>query len=339
MFPINTTSHNNFAHHIRNSPATALLSQSNTPNSVRTKMSILFRLIEIIDPPGLSKLIVELETHGFNRFHVVYFFPWENLTYSDVAKVRAKLVAEYIPTRANSMLCVLRCILKECWLTGSLELDQYEKLVAVKGIKLQKQTTSCIVPDNELKALFTVFRNRGVIGLRDATLLTLMCLGLSPGEVSQLNVLDYDPKSETIQIVPGNTRYHSRARTIYLDTKVKCLMDRWLEYRGIQDGPMFPQMVVSQHMHGKIVTGYPRLSVHGIYCIFALHEEKHGLAHHRLTDYRKTFIAKLFDHHIDELTISKIAGINSPDYIRIYNTLPENTKRLAASEVFQHHIV
>jgi integrase len=318
------------------SPVSSYLSTLNTDHSIRTAQSNLYQLVNILQPAWLYQLEEELQEKGLHRYEVIHRFAWHRLTYVDTARLRAELVKRYVPARANLMLCMLRKVLKECWRLQLMSTEDYERAADLKPVYLPKHRSSQVIDDYYLETLFKILLQRGEIGIRDAAMLALLAMGLTRGELSRLDMSDYHPEPGAIYIHANSVRSRARERWLHLPPAVKLLIDRWLAVRTDVEGPLFPQMVRSQHLTGRVVNGFPRLTEHGIYCIIQNYAGRAGIPHFRLLDLRKTFLTKLFSLGIDSITVAHLGGIQSPAYARTYDESMEEAKRQAALQMFEN---
>jgi hypothetical protein len=61
--------------------------------------------------------------------------PWPRLRRRQVLKIRSLLEENYLPAIANRMLCALRGVLKECWHSGLVGLEEYRLAVDVEPVR------------------------------------------------------------------------------------------------------------------------------------------------------------------------------------------------------------
>jgi hypothetical protein len=61
--------------------------------------------------------------------------PWQRLRRPHVLKIRSLLEETYLPATANRMLSALRGVLKECWHSGRLGIEEYRLAVDVEPVR------------------------------------------------------------------------------------------------------------------------------------------------------------------------------------------------------------
>jgi hypothetical protein len=61
--------------------------------------------------------------------------PWQRLRRPHVLKIRSLLEENYLPATANRMLSALRGVLKECWHSWLLSMEDYRLGVAIDPVR------------------------------------------------------------------------------------------------------------------------------------------------------------------------------------------------------------
>ena len=105
---------------------------------------------------------------------VVEELAWHRLRYQHVAVIAGKLADEYRPAPANRFLSALKGVLKQSWLLGLMDAEEYYRCMEVKGIT-EERVAGRSLAIGEIRALFEKCRNqKGLTGLIDGAILALM---------------------------------------------------------------------------------------------------------------------------------------------------------------------
>ena len=94
--------------------------------------------------------------------------------------------------------------------------------------------------------LSATYQDSSVRGLRDTSIITLMVsFGLSVKQLVGLDVGNYDPKAGTLLVAsPTPTSIHLR-------TPVQSALNRWIEARGLEAGPLFNRILRPHNISPK----------------------------------------------------------------------------------------
>lgn len=246
---------------------------------------------------------------------------WTALRYQHVMHIRAALLqSSWKPATTNRHLAALRGVLRESWRLGYLSAEEYQKAVDFKNIKAENLPAGRGLEHDELKELLQECDNT-TTGIRDAAIIAVLYLsGLRRAEVISLNLGDLDTTGALL--VHGKGR---KERKVYIVNKGQDYLQRWLELRGTQPGPLF-----CQTRGGKIIVS--PLTSQAVYIMLRRKAEKIGLDPLSPHDLRRSFISDLLDRGADIATVAKLAGHSDIKTTSRYDRRPEAVKR-AASEL------
>ena len=101
--------------------------------------------------PQLAALeaIARRSTQVFNAESM----PWQRLRRPHVLKIRSLLEENYLPASANRMLSALRGVLKECWHSGRLGMEEYRLAVDVEPVRGEPEPRGRDLSADELLGL------------------------------------------------------------------------------------------------------------------------------------------------------------------------------------------
>jgi integrase/recombinase XerD len=143
--------------------------------------------------------------------------------------------------------------------------------------------------------------------------------GLRRAEVVALDVEDFDAPTGAL-VIRGKG---SRERSGYASNGTLAALERWLEVRGSEPGPLF----LAVNKGGNVVHGR-RLTTQGVYLVVTEHARQAGVqaAPH---DLRRSFVSDLLDAGADLAVVQKLAGHASPATTSRYDRRGEVAKRRA----------
>ena len=141
-------------------------------------LNYLFKPSQIqIDRHPVAVYLVSLRSEGSRRVQpsalksitkLLYMdveeLAWHRLRYQPVAAITGMLADEYRPSTANRFLSVLKGVLKQSWLLGLMDAEEYYRCMEVKGIT-EERVAGRSHAIGEIRALFENCRNQK--GLRD----------------------------------------------------------------------------------------------------------------------------------------------------------------------------
>lgn len=262
-------------------------------------------------------------------------FPWEQLDYGAVTAIKAWLDAKYAPATVNRYLCAVRRVLKEAWRHNLISAEAYQRATDVRSVTAQRLPTGRELETEEIKRLIRVClddEDNPNLGLRDAAIISLMySSGLRRAEVVTLDIEDLDLKKHQLRVIGKR----NKERLAFLASGAVRALDKWIEVRGSQPGPLF----YAVNKSGKIVRyrkerlsadgkqggAVPkkiiaRLSDQTIYYLIDKRALQAGLVKKTTPhDMRRTFVSDLLDVGVDLSTVSKMAGHEDPNTTMRYD--------------------
>jgi len=231
-------------------------------------------------------------------------FAWERLTYTDVARLRAELVAVFAPATANRIMAAVRGTLREAWAAGLLDPDTRDRLLyTLKNARAGRLQAGRVMPQDEVVGLFAaIAQDLGPAGARDAAILALMVgAGLRRGEVVGLDLAHVDEPGATVRVLgKGN-----RERRVPLVPDVVAHVESWVACRGRRRGPLFLPV-----RRGKVGRG--RLTVSAIWRVVTERAKAAGLPATAPHDCRRTAATSLLEAGADLAVTQRILGHASP---------------------------
>lgn len=149
----------------------------------------------------------------------------------------------------------------------------------------------------EYDKLLEAFDKRTFLGLRDATIVSLMFRsGLRVGELGQLDIADVDVEARRLQVEQTKTDV---PKVVPLDPETLTLLRRYLRRRGEEAGPLFVNVGPRRRN--------PRLTTSAIQSMFKRAAKRAGvpLTPHTL---RRGFVGDHIEHGGDVVTAMTIGG-------------------------------
>jgi integrase/recombinase XerD len=164
-----------------------------------------------------------------------------------VLKIRSLLEENYLPATANRMLSALRGVLRECWHSGRLGMEEYRLAVDVEPVRGEPEPRGRDLSADELLGLLeacarapkSVSHRQDAVTRRrrDAAFLSLLyASGLRRAEAVALELADLDPVSGQLRVRRGKGR---KPRPVSLPASALPALRDWLEVRGDEPGPLF----------------------------------------------------------------------------------------------------
>src|SRR5207244_2896083 len=102
-------------------------------------------------PPQLAAL--EASARRSTKVFTAETMPWQLLRRPQVLKIRSLLKENCLPATANRMLSALRGVLKECWHSGRLGMEEYRLAVDVEPVLGESEPRGRDLSAAELRSL------------------------------------------------------------------------------------------------------------------------------------------------------------------------------------------
>jgi site-specific recombinase XerD len=250
---------------------------------------------------------------------------WAALRYRHTAALRSALEKKYAPASVNQMLCALRRVLKEALRLDLIDSQDYSKAVDVKSIKQSGKPRGRALSPHEIAALMTSCSGNSSVDVRDTALIAILRGGgIRRAEAVNLDSADFNLSTGALEIREGKGK---KDRTVYLPGPALSLVEKWLNLRGEEPGPLlFPI-----RKGGEIQ--FRRMTDDGVLKILQRRAFLAGVDSFSPHDFRRTFCSDLLDAGVDIVTVQKLAGHASPVTTAKYDRRGEETKRRAVQHL------
>lgn len=199
-----------------------------------------------------------------------------------------------------------------------------QDMQALKVRQVKSANYSVSITAEERDKIIATFNFLTPKGIRNIAMFALLFYaGLRRGEISNLNVDDYDPIKGMLFIreAKGN-----KNKAIPLHPFVIEKLDAWLRVRQSESEAMFIKMINVAGKGERLKAGY-------IYILMITACQKAGLPHYHPHDGRTTFVTMLHDNGVPIGDIQKLVGHANPattmGYVRTdYNKLRNSVLKL-----------
>jgi integrase/recombinase XerD len=230
-------------------------------------------------------------------------YPWEQLNYAAVAKVRATLLDDgYAVSSVNMALSALRGVAQTAFNLNCMGAETLARIRSVKRVSGDIQRKGRALDRQEIRALIQAAKQhpQHVRRCRDtAIVLTLCGTGLRAGELVKLERLDYDNGILTVRQGKGR-----KYREIHVADVVDKAIRAWLKISDVKEAgdALFNRI----QRNGK-VDSQP-LTTTGLTGILEQLQHTSGIARFTPHDMRRTFITRLLEQGVDINTVRQLAG-------------------------------
>jgi len=247
---------------------------------------------------------------------------WTQVRYQHTAAVRAVLAEKLAPATVNKMLSAVRGVLKECWRLGYVAAEDFHRAADLPPVRGTSLPHGRALSMGELRTLFGACgADKRPAGARDAAMLAVLYgAGLRRSELVGLNVSDYNSEKAEVRVRRGKGR---KARMCYAPRGCVLALDRWLEVRGTEHGPLFCPI-----NKGGTIT-IRRLTDQTVLYMLLKRGEDNQILHFSPHDLRRTFIGDLLDAGADISTVQQLAGHANVQTTARYDRRGEVTRRKA----------
>ncbi len=206
-----------------------------------------------------------------------------------------------------------------------MEADAYRRAAGVPNVRVSNLLTGRALEPREIAHLFmTCTSDTTPKGIRDAAMLAVFYgCGLRRGEVTKLDVDDFDPADGSL-VVNGKG---SKQRTVYLTEEGGRYLESWLEVRGYESGPLFCPVGQTGEIRPT------RLRGESIAFIVKRLQKNAGVEHFSPHDLRRSMVTRLLDAGVDVFTVQRLAGHADSSTTARYDRRDEGAKRRAVEQI------
>ncbi|HEA3397230.1 TPA: tyrosine-type recombinase/integrase [Escherichia coli] len=230
-------------------------------------------------------------------------YPWEQLSFAAVAKVRAALLDNgYAVSSVNMALSALRGIAQTAFNLNCLEADTLARIRAVKRVNGDNQRKGRALSREEVRALVQAAKRhpQRVRCCRDvAIVMTLRGAGLRAGELVSLERRDYDNGILTVRQGKGR-----KYREIHVAAAVDKAIRAWIKASGAKEAG---DALFNRIQRNGRVASQP-LTTTGLTGILKQLQHDADIARFTPHDMRRTFITRLLEQDVDINTVRQLAG-------------------------------
>lgn len=254
-------------------------------------------------------------------------YPWEQLNYAAVAKVRAALLDDgYAVSSVNMALSALRGVAQTAFNLNCMDAETLARIRSVKRISGDIQRKGRALDKQEIRALIHSAKQHPQPARRcrdTAIVLTLCGTGLRAGELVKLERRDYDKGILTVRQGKGR-----KYREIHVADAVDRAIRAWLKVSANEaENALFSRI----QRNGKAAT--QPLTTTGLTGILAELQQTSGIARFTPHDIRRTFITRLLEQGVDINTVRQLAGHSDISTTTRYDCRGESMKISASKRI------
>lgn len=254
-------------------------------------------------------------------------YPWEQLNYAAVAKVRAALLDDgYAVSSVNMALSALRGVALTAFNLNCMNAETLARIRSVKRISGDIQRKGKALGKSEIRALIQAAKQhpQTVRRCRDAAIVLTLCgTGLRAGELVKLEHRDYDNGILTVRQGKGR-----KYREIHVADAVDKAIRAWLKVSADEaDSALFKRI----QRNGKVAS--QPLTTTGLTGILVELQQTSGVARFTPHDMRRTFITRLLEQGVDINTVRQLAGHSDISTTTRYDCRGESMKISASKQV------
>ena len=282
-------------------------------------------LASLADGPGRASMRSTLANVAAMLGTTIEACPWQSLRFVHVAALRTTFAERFAPATANKYLSAIRQVMRQAWLLGLMDGEDYHRAAAVRNVKGSRLPAGRALDVGELRALFAACADGTPSGARDAAAFALMFgCGLRRAEATATDLADYEAESGSLRVIgKGN-----KQRIVYATNGGQAALNAWLAVRGSDSGPLLAPVAKG----GKVLAGS------GMTAQALMLRLKHRAKQARIADcsphdLRRTFVSSALEAGADLAMVQALAGHASPTTTARYDRRPEDAKRAAAQLV------
>ncbi|QHM94692.1 tyrosine-type recombinase/integrase [Kosakonia sacchari] len=230
-------------------------------------------------------------------------YPWEQLSFAAVAKVRAALLDDgYAVSSVNMALSALRGIAQTAFNLNCMNAETLARIRAVKRVNGDNQRKGRALSREEVRALVQVAKRhpQRIRCCRDAAIVMTLCgAGLRAGELVSLEHRDYDNGILTVRQGKGR-----KYRDIHVAAAVDKAIRAWIKASGVKEAG---DALFNRIQRNGRVASQP-LTTTGLTGILEQLQHDAGIERFTPHDMRRTFITRLLEQGVDINTVRQLAG-------------------------------
>ncbi len=254
-------------------------------------------------------------------------YPWEQLNYAAVAKVRTALLDDgYAVSSVNMALSALRGVAQTAFNLNCMNAEMLARIQSVKRVSGDIQRKGRALGRPEIRALIQAAKQHQHASRRcrdTAIVLTLCGTGLRAGEMVKIERRDYDNGILTVRQGKGR-----KYREIHVANVVDKAIRAWLKVSADEDDSALFRRV---QRNGK--TAIQPLTTTGLTGILAELQHTSGIARFTPHDMRRTFITRLLEQGVDINTVRQLAGHSDISTTTRYDCRGESMKISASKRI------
>lgn len=256
-------------------------------------------------------------------------YPWEQLNYAAVAKVRAALLdGGYAVSSVNIALSALRGVAQTAFNLNCMNAETLTHIRSVKRVSGDVQRKGRALNKQEIRALIQAAKQhpQPVRRCRDtAIVLTLCGTGLRAGELVKLERRDYGNGILTVRQGKGR-----KYREIHVAETVDKAIRAWLKVSANEaENALFSRIQRNDKIVGQSLT------TTGLTGILAELQLTSGIARFTPHDMRRTFITRLLEQGVDINTVRQLAGHRDISTTTRYDCRGDSMKISASRRIFE----
>ena len=255
-------------------------------------------------------------------------YPWQQLSFAAVAKVRAALLDDgYAVSSVNMALSALRGIAQTAFNLNCLEADTLARIRAVKRVNGDNQRKGRALSREEVRALVEAAKRhpQRIRFCRDTAIVMTLCgAGLRAGELVNLERRDYDNGILTVRQGKGR-----KYREIHVAAAVDKAIRAWIKASGVKEAG---DALFNRIQRNGRVASQP-LTTTGLTGILEQLQQDAAIARFTPHDMRRTFITRLLEQGVDINTVRQLAGHSDISTTTRYDHRGDEVKVMAAQRL------
>lgn len=253
-------------------------------------------------------------------------FPWEELTYEDVAALKTLLVdANKSASTINTTLAAVRGVLRTAYYMELIPLEQLARIGRVAFVRSGSTKTGRALTKAEVRRLLGACRRDPTPrGARDRAILELiLTTGLRRAEVAALETEDLDESTRELNVrkSKGGVR-----RMVDIPTDTFRRLQSWFACRGEDPGPIFCPVRNGRVLPRKMTTQ----AIYDVVRRRAIAAQIQPCTPH---DLRRTFCTRLLEKNVDLNTVRQLAGHQRIETTIQYDHRDTRARRRIAKQI------